>query len=379
MKIGLYTHNFPVMNCYWEQLKKKTDCWWGVPEKKLFELLKLKKIKKVVFSEEKYFKDKNKKKGNQFVTKNNIKAQKEIIKKINPDLWIVDTPNKLTILKKGTPVIQTLHSLPIKKHVFYKPYLNSNLILLPGKYHYNEFRKRFGKDLKKTTLKIVGWPRLDGLIKNKYNRKKILKKFGLDEKKKTVTYAPTWGWGEGNSSLFCRWHKKELEVFERICALIYQLNLNFIIRLHSLSFLTKNKKMIKIANKYGVHWQTKETSNYQDDPNETLWVTDILISDLSGIISEYLILDRPIIYIDPIKNSKAWKESDMPKNFRVGHIVKSFKEFKHAIQDSIFFPNRFKRQRNILKKKLFSRLNGSAGKFAANVILKFANTKLRYN
>ena len=60
------------------------------------------------------------------------------------------------------------------------------------------------------------------------------------KKKKTVTYAPTWGWGEGNSSLFCRWHK-ELS-FERICALIYQLNLNFIIRLHSLSFLTKKQK-----------------------------------------------------------------------------------------------------------------------------------------
>jgi len=135
--------------------------------------------------------------------------------------------------------------------------------------------------------------------------------------------------------------------------------------------------MIKIANKYGVLWQTKETSNYQDDPNETLWATDILISDLSGIISEYLVLDRPIIYIDPIKSSNAWKDSDMPKNFRAGHVVKSFKEFEYAIQDSIFFPNKFKRKRNILKKKLFSRLTGDAGKFAANTILKFVKNKIK--
>ena len=111
--------------------------------------------------------------------------------------------------------------------------------------------------------------------------------------------------------------------------------------------------MIKIAKKYGVLWQTKETSNYQDDPNETLWVTDVLISDLSGIITEYLVLDKPIIYIDPIKKSKAWTGSDMPKSFRAGHIIKSFKQLKYAVKDSILFPNRFKKKRNILKIKFF--------------------------
>ena len=58
MKVGLYTHNFPVLNCYWKHLKKRSNCWWGVPEKKLYKILKLKRIKKVVFSEEKYFKSK---------------------------------------------------------------------------------------------------------------------------------------------------------------------------------------------------------------------------------------------------------------------------------------------------------------------------------
>ncbi len=377
MKVGLYTHNFPVLNCYYDHLKKRTNCWWGVPEKKLFKLLKLKKIKKVVFSEEKYFRNKKKKFGNQFVAKDKINAQKKIVQKINPDMWIVDTPNKLTMLEKNVPLVQTLHSLPLKKHVFYKPILNSDLILLPGKYHYNEFKKRFRKDLKKTILKIVGWPRVDSLIKSKFNKSKILRKFGLDVKKKTVTYAPTWGWGQGNNNLFCRWHNEEIEVFEKICSLIFNLNLNFIIRLHSLSFLTNNKRMIKIAKKYGVLWQTKETSNYQDDPNETLWVTDVLISDLSGIITEYLVLDKPIIYIDPIKKSKAWTGSDMPKSFRAGHIIKSFKQLKYAVKDSILFPNRFKKKRNILKNKIFSNLNGKAGNFATNTILKFAKTRIK--
>ncbi len=106
-------------------------------------------------------------------------------------------------------------------------------------------------------------------------------------------------------------------------------------------------------------------------------MTDVLISDLSGIITEYLVLDKPIIYIDPIKKSKAWTGSDMPKSFRAGHIIKSFKQLKYAVKDSILFPNRFKKKRNILKNKIFSNLNGKAGNFATNTILKFAKTRIK--
>ena len=80
------------------------------------------------FQRKKYLEIK-KKFGNQFVAKNKINAQKKIVQEINPDMWIVDTPNKLTMLEKNVPLVQTLHSLPLKKHVFYKPILNSDLIL----------------------------------------------------------------------------------------------------------------------------------------------------------------------------------------------------------------------------------------------------------
>ena len=51
-----------------------------------------------------------------------------------------------------------------------------------------------------------------------------------------------------------------------------------------------------------------------------------MISDLSGIITDYMVLDRPIIYIEPDENLDAWEDSDMPKSFRAGHVVTSLDE-----------------------------------------------------
>ena len=94
--------------------------------------------------------------------------------------------------------------------------------------------------------------------------------------------------------------------------------------------------MIKIAKKYSV-LATKETSNYQDDPNETLWVTDVLISDLSGIITEYLVLDKPIIYIDPIKKSKAWTGSDMPKVLELAILQNHLSKLNKPLRTQFYF------------------------------------------
>ena len=299
MKIGFYSQNFSVLGRYWEKLKELADCWWGVPEKRLYETLIKKGVKKLSFYSEKHIKDYKTKKGNQFISTDPLKFQKKIADEIDPDIWIADTPNLLNVIPRKVPKIQTLHSLPIKKHVFYKPVLDYDLILLPGQYHKDQFINRFNLDNNDERLQIVGWPRIDNLICNNFDRDKIMEKIGLDRNKKTIMYAPTWGWGAGNNNFFCRWVDQEIKALEKLCKTAADENLNFIIRLHSLSFSANNKALIDITKKYNVKWQTTETSNFQDDPNEYLWITDILISDLSGIISEFMVLDRPIIYIDP--------------------------------------------------------------------------------
>ena len=154
------------------------------------------------------------------------------------------------------------------------------------------------------------------------------------------------------------------------------MELNFIVKLHCLSFHANNKELINIANKYGVLWLTKETSVYLIDPNQFLWITDVLISDLSGIITDFLALDRPIIYINPDEKLDAWGDADMPKSFRVGHVVDTFDELINAVDDSISYPERFRGQRQDLISKLFYSPDGKAIDRAVEEILKFAKGKL---
>ena len=375
MKIGFYSQNYNTLGKYWEKLRNKADCWWGVSEKKLYNLLKNKKIKNISYHLEKYIKNSKSKKGNNYISTDPISAQKLIVKEIDPDVWVVDTPNKLKYYSEKSFRVQTFHALPLKKAVFFKPYLNYDLILLPGQFHKNEFVKRFNLKKNDARFKIIGWPNTDDLIKKKYNRKKIMNKLNLDPMKKTVMYAPTWGWGNGNDTLFARWFDKEEEVFKKICKKIFNKNLNFIVRLHTLSFCANKKKLINIAENYNVLWQTNAVSNFRDNPNEYLWITDILISDLSGIITEFMVLDRPIIYINPNENLNLWKNSDMPKSFRAGHVIEEPDQLLEAIDDSILIPKRFSKQRKDLLSKIYFKLDGNATNRGVEAIMNFVTNK----
>ena len=375
MKIGFYSHNFNTLGRYWQKLKDKAECWWGVPEKGLYDVLKDKDVQNISYHIEKYVKNLGACKGNRFVSIEPEKVQKIIAEEIDPDIWVVDTPNKLNYFSERTFRVQTFHALPMKKAVFYEPFLNYDLILLPGPYHKEEFIKRFNLQKDDERFKVVGWPGVDDLVCGNYDRNRIMKEVSLDPERKTVMYAPTWGWGHGNDALFARWFDRETEIFEKLCQKISNLNLNFIVRLHSLSFSTNKKELTDIAKKYNVFWQTTATSNFHDDPNQYLWITDILISDLSGIISEFMVLDRPVIYIDPDESVEPWNDCDMPKSFRAGHIAKSPEELLEAVEDSILYSDRYSKERKEFLSKIYYNLDGKATNRGVEAILNFAGNK----
>ena len=375
MKIGFLAYAYKNLGKYWEKLRDKGDCWWGVPEKRLHELLKELNIENVVHYHEEHVLDYSRKSANKYVSVEPEKVLVKIAEEINPDIWVADTSNKLNFVPKRAYWIQTFHSLPIKKHFFFKPVLEYDLILLPGEYHKEELIKRFDLRPDDERLKVVGWPRVDDLINGDYDREAVMNNSGLDTNKKTVMYAPTWGWGCGNDSLFARWFGQDLEVFERLCQEVMSQNLNFIVRLHHLSLQNNNEGLQEIAKKYNVLLQASEISNFYGDPNKYLWITDILISDLSGIIAEFMVLDRPIIYIDPDESVEPWHESDMPKHFRVGHVVKTPDELYEAIRDSISCPQRYTKERKEVASKLYDQLDGHAIDRAVDAILNFAESK----
>ena len=375
MKIGFLAYAYVILGRYWHKLNDHADCWWGVPERRLYNLLMEQDVVNVVHHHEEHVIDHTVKSSNKYVSLDPAGTLGKIAEEISPDIWIADTANNLNYVTKKAYWVQTFHALPIKKHIFYEPVLDYDLILLPGEYHKEEFIMRFKLKEDDERLKVVGWPRVDDLTNGDHDRESVMKSIGIDPNKKTIMYAPTWGWGFGTDNFFARWFDHPVEAFERLCKEIASQNCNFVVRLHHLSLQNNNEVLIEVAKKYGVLWQATEISNFQEDPYQFLRVTDVLISDLSGIIAEFMVLDRPVIYIDPDEKVAPWGDSDMPKHFRAGHVVKTPEELCEAIRDSLLVPERYSKERNELLSKLYYKLDGNSTDRAVHEILAFAENR----
>ena len=99
----------------------------------------------------------------------------------------------------------------------------------------------------------------------------------------------------------------------------------------------------------------KKYVNVQD----ILYITDILITDWSSIANDFIILDRPIIFLDvdfPVKEFKLTPED------RVGYIVQSKRQFFEKLKEAIDRPNLFGKKRKALIKKLYKHLNGNSSR-----------------
>ena len=99
---------------------------------------------------------------------------------------------------------------------------------------------------------------------------------------------------------------------------------------------------------------------------------------VSGITTDFLSLNRPIIYIDPDEKLDAWDGADMPKNFRVGYVAKTPDELINGIDDSVNYPEKFRDQRQGLVSKLFYSPDGKAVDRAMEEILNFSSKKLSF-
>jgi CDP-glycerol glycerophosphotransferase (TagB/SpsB family) len=86
-----------------------------------------------------------------------------------------------------------------------------------------------------------------------------------------------------------------------------------------------------------------------------LFVSDILVSDFSSAANEFLLLDRPIIFLDtPEKyeiNKERWDTEVWGQ--RVGTLVKTMAEFDKAMEDAITNPQRMSEIRRAAAQDIF--------------------------
>ena len=160
---------------------------------------------------------------------------------------------------------------------------------------YQELREDVAARAPETAARVewweTGYPKSDALLARKGERDALVAKFGLDPALPTVLFAPAFN------------RKTSLERYgEDIFRTLAELEgVNVLVKLHPVSY---DRNVVGVHSG-GIYWpdvlKKYESSRFCHAGNvevtECLLAADALVSDVSGVALEYLLLDRPVVYL----------------------------------------------------------------------------------
>ncbi len=175
-----------------------------------------------------------------------------------------------------------------------KPYGPNEHLLKGYDYHFLSGPKHVEKlrdlkiDIPEQKLIKIGNPRFDDYVNGKIDRDRELDRLGVtDRSRKNVLYAPTWKWGAGTLQRF---------VYQFAREITQQYNLIVRPHHHDRKYIPCIRWWAKLHGIKHVYF-SNPTALVKSDTMNDFKVSDILISDTSSILYEYLITRQPIIVI----------------------------------------------------------------------------------
>lgn len=135
----------------------------------------------------------------------------------------------------------------------------------------------------------IGYPRFDDYVNKKINKNQYLDYLGVrDKSRKNILYAPTWRWGNGTLNKFAKKFSTELSQDYNLIIRPHYHDRKYLIAL-KIWLLSNNIKNVYLSNPAKI---------LQNNSMFDFAISDIMISDTSSIIYEYLITGNPIIIVD---------------------------------------------------------------------------------
>ncbi len=181
---------------------------------------------------------------------------------------------------------------------------------LSGPKNENKLAKAAGIDPGSPRLVHTGNWMFDRFVNRECNPDKMRRRFNFaDPDRPMILYAPTWKYGNG--TLFLN--------FENLVNTIPE-KYNLVIRPHYAErrYISKLKKQVPERYKKHVHFSSPadiENEHFMDN----LAAADLLLSDTSSMLYEYLITKRPIIICDTDTDEVSFEDDGMSISHRVDH------------------------------------------------------------
>jgi CDP-ribitol ribitolphosphotransferase len=211
---------------------------------------------------------------------------------------------------------------PLKTYKDHKNYTKAIVSSEKVRSHYAE---GFGIEIEKVIP--TGIPRTDIFFNEEFKKQKkasLLSKYPFLENKKVILYAPTFR-GSGQQSAYFPFDQLELEKIndslKEECI--------FIVKMHPFV-----REEIKIPTEYS---NTIFDFTNQEQINDLLFITDILVTDYSSVCFEFSLLNKPIIfYCFDLDEYKEARDFYTPFNeFAPGPIVQDCDALLLEIERSI--------------------------------------------
>jgi hypothetical protein len=307
--------------------------------------------------------------------------------RLAPALLLADVFLSASVYGKGPRTslrINTSHNQPTKFEAYPKEFLqNYNVHFLTGPLHREQYEHMFalhGLDTSQFRLLNVGYPKSDRLLQGGYARGRVLNDLGLNPARKTVLYAPAWDPG---GSLRCFGEK----VIEQLLSLG---DVNVIVKLHPISYTPSTSSNFEFY-AGGVDWverfrrfesnpRFRHVTNFQVDP--LLVASDALVTDFSSVALEFIVLDKPVLYLDcpeyfektlklPAYNSDPDYVRNNPRanaGRHVGVVVHHVSDLAIAVARSLANPQQNSPQRRELASMLLYNPGKGADTAAATIL-----------
>jgi hypothetical protein len=224
-------------------------------------------------------------------------------------------PVRLRTLKR--PIFLLPHGAGIVKNVFFKELAYADHIFMTGPIRKERMRYLFPKYQGSVE---IGFPKSDELVNGNSTRAEIIREFALDPAEPVIVYAPTW---DGKDAI----RRGTIDVLPKLMSIGI-------------------KNLLICVHEYDKTYNEREKERIVKAPNfnRYLLAADLLIGDISSIMVEFALLNKPMVQIDMFGDRRMYGIWEKPINnygtFQAGEFATP-DTLKKAVEAALSDPKKY--------------------------------------